>query len=68
MLAGAHTLGSDVVIFDSTSWTKAYFAKMKPTIKNLNKTHRDLLAEAIIAHDLPFTSVNMIKFVIGWNI
>jgi hypothetical protein len=34
--AGAHTSGSDVVTFDSTSWTKAYFTKMKPTIKNLN--------------------------------
>ena len=33
----AHTSGSDVVTFDSTSWTKAYFTKMKPTIKNLNK-------------------------------
>jgi hypothetical protein len=33
---GAHTSGSDVVTFDSTSWTKAYFTKMKPTIKNLN--------------------------------
>ncbi|KAK2384508.1 hypothetical protein QL285_071848 [Trifolium repens] len=32
----AHTSGSDVVTFDSTSWTKAYFTKMKPTIKNLN--------------------------------
>ena len=31
--AGAHTSGSDVVTFDSTSWTKAYFTKMKPTIK-----------------------------------
>ena len=32
--AGAHTSGSEVVTFDSTSWTKAYFTKMKPTIKN----------------------------------
>jgi hypothetical protein len=35
-LAGAHTSGSNVVTFDSTSWTEAYFTKMKPTIKKLN--------------------------------
>jgi hypothetical protein len=34
MTAGAHTSGSDVVTFDSTFWTYAYFTKMKPTIKN----------------------------------
>ena len=37
--AGAHTSGSDVVTFDLTSWTKTYFTKMKPTIKNLNKIY-----------------------------
>ena len=34
--ASAHTSGYNVVTFDSTSWTKAYFTKTKPTIKNLN--------------------------------
>jgi hypothetical protein len=37
--ARAHTAGSNIVTFDSTSWTKAYFIKMKPSIKNINTKH-----------------------------